>query len=53
MGDLLHRAVVSHTCVEHLNAAVTRHWDLIQFTFEDFRITGYDPDPHIKAEVAV
>ncbi|GGF15657.1 thymidylate synthase [Youhaiella tibetensis] len=23
------------------------------FTFEDFTITGYDPHPHIKAEVAV
>ncbi len=27
--------------------------DLFEFTFEDFMITGYDPHPHIKAEVAV
>jgi thymidylate synthase len=26
---------------------------LEDFTFEDFSITGYDPAPHIKAEVAV
>jgi len=26
---------------------------LEDFTFEDFRITGYDPHPHIKAEVSV
>ena len=26
---------------------------LEDFTFEDFTITGYDPHPHIKAEVAV
>ena len=29
-----------------------RH-DLFAFDFEDFMITGYDPHPHIKAEVAV
>ena len=29
-----------------------RH-DIFEFTFEDFMITGYDPHPHIKAEVAV
>ena len=27
--------------------------DLFGFDFEDFMITGYDPHPHIKAEVAV
>ncbi len=26
---------------------------IFDFTFEDFQITGYDPHPHIKAEVAV
>ena len=26
---------------------------LFDFKFEDFRLTGYDPDPHIKAAVAV
>ena len=29
-----------------------RH-DIFDFAFEDFTISGYDPDPHIKAEVAV
>jgi thymidylate synthase len=33
-----------------LNAAVQ---DLFQFKFEDFALHGYDPHPHIKAEVAV
>lgn len=27
--------------------------DIFDFVFEDFQITGYDPHPHIKAEVAV
>ncbi|GAB4363307.1 MAG: thymidylate synthase [Oricola sp.] len=27
--------------------------DLLDFTFEDFEIAGYEPHPHIKAEVAV
>jgi len=27
--------------------------DIFGFQFEDFQITGYDPLPHIKAEVAV
>src|ERR1700694_3782920 len=27
--------------------------DLFQFRFEDFALHGYDPHPHIKAEVAV
>ena len=33
-----------------LNPAVT---DLFAFQFEDFELSGYDPHPHIKAEVAV
>ncbi len=33
-----------------LNPAVR---DLFAFRFEDFRIEGYDPHPHIKAQVAV
>lgn len=27
--------------------------DIFAFRYEDFTLTGYDPDPHIKAEVAV
>ena len=27
--------------------------DLFSFTFDDIRIDGYDPDPHIKAAVAI
>jgi thymidylate synthase len=34
----------------HLNPAVK---DLFAFRFEDFSLAGYDPHPHIKAEVAV
>jgi thymidylate synthase len=33
-----------------LNPAVT---DLFSFKYEDFTLTGYDPDAHIKAPVAV
>ena len=33
-----------------LNPAVT---DIFRFQFEDFTLVGYDPHPHIKAEVAV
>ena len=33
-----------------INPKVT---DLFAFQFEDFELTGYDPDPHIKAPVAV
>ena len=33
-----------------LNPAVRSIFD---FRFEDFELTGYDPHPHIKAEVAV
>lgn len=27
--------------------------DIFDFTFDDFRLEGYDPHPHIKAQVAV
>jgi thymidylate synthase len=27
--------------------------DLLAFRFEDFRLEGYDPHPHIPAPVAV
>jgi thymidylate synthase len=33
-----------------LNSAVT---DIFAFRYEDFRLGGYDPHPHIKAQVAV
>jgi thymidylate synthase len=33
-----------------LNPEVT---DIFKFRFDDFELTGYDPHPHIKAEVAV
>ena len=36
--------------VMKINPKVT---DLFAFQFEDFELTGYDPDPHIKAPVAV
>ncbi|MCT8972649.1 thymidylate synthase [Microbaculum marinisediminis] len=34
----------------HINPAVT---DIFGFVYEDFALEGYDPHPHIKAEVAV
>jgi thymidylate synthase len=34
----------------HLNQAVT---DIFAFRYEDFTLAGYDPHPHIKAQVAV
>ena len=33
-----------------INPRVTSIFD---FTYEDFELVGYDPHPHIKAEVAV
>lgn len=36
--------------VMEINPAVRSIFD---FQYEDFKLTGYDPDPHIKAEVAV
>ena len=36
--------------VMKINPEVT---DLFAFQFKDFELTGYDPDPHIKAPVAV
>jgi thymidylate synthase len=27
--------------------------DIFAFSYEDFNLVGYDPHPHIKAEVAV
>jgi len=34
----------------HINSGVK---DIFAFRFEDFELTGYDPHPHIKADVAV
>ncbi|MGF1532626.1 MAG: thymidylate synthase [Bernardetiaceae bacterium] len=34
----------------HLNPEID---DLLAFTYEDFTLQGYDPYPHIKAEVAI
>lgn len=34
----------------HVNPAVT---DIFGFVYDDFALEGYDPHPHIKAEVAV
>lgn len=34
----------------HLNPAVK---DIFSFSYDDFTLTGYDPHPHIKAEVSV
>ncbi len=34
----------------HINEAVT---DIFGFVYEDFALQGYDPHPHIKAEVSV
>ena len=34
----------------HINPEVN---DLFGFKFEDFELVGYDPDPHIKAAVAI
>ena len=34
----------------HLNREVS---DLFAFRYEDFKLTGYDPHPHIKAKVAI
>ncbi len=34
----------------HLNTAVT---DIFGFVYEDFALEGYDPHPHIRAEVSV
>src|SRR5207253_932258 len=68
-GDFVHTFGDAHLYVNHLeqarlqlsraprglprmrlNPAVT---DLFAFRYEDFVLEGYDPHPHIKAEVAV
>jgi thymidylate synthase len=68
-GDFIHTFGDAHLYLNHLeqadeqlsrspralphmqiNPAVTSIFD---FRYEDFNLTGYDPHPHIKAEVAV
>ena len=34
----------------HINPDVT---DIFGFKYDDFTLTGYDPLPHIKAQVSV
>ena len=68
-GSFVHTTGDTHLYLNHLEQArlqLTREprplprmilnpdvRDLFGFTFEDFRLEGYDPHPHIKAEVAV
>jgi thymidylate synthase len=68
-GDFVHTFGDAHLYLNHLdqtelqlsrapgplptmtiNPAVT---DLLSFTFDDFKLEGYAPQPHIKAPVAV
>jgi thymidylate synthase len=68
-GDFIHTLGDAHLYLNHLeqarlqlsraprqlprlqlNPAVT---DIFAFRYEDFALTGYDPHPHIKAQVAV
>lgn len=68
-GDFVHTFGDAHLYSNHLEQAdeqLTRSLrqlprltinpdvdDIFAFQFEDFEITGYDPHPHIKAQVAV
>ena len=67
-GEFVHSFGDAHLYVNHLDQArlqLTREprpfptmriapkTDLFAFEFEDFTLEGYDPHPHIKAEVAV
>ena len=68
-GDFVHSLGDTHLYSNHLEQArlqLTRPTrplpvmkinpdvkDILAFRFEDFRLEGYDPHPHIKAEVAV
>ena len=68
-GDFIHTTGDTHLYLNHLDQArlqLTREprplprmvlnpdvRDLFSFRYEDFRLEGYDPHPHIKADVAV
>ena len=68
-GEFVHTTGDTHLYLNHLDQArlqLTRdprplpHMvlnpdvkDLFSFRYEDFQLEGYDPWPHIKAEVAV
>lgn len=68
-GEFIHTLGDTHLYINHLDQArlqlsrpmkplPTMHINpqvksIFDFTFEDFDLVGYDPHPHIKAEVAV
>lgn len=68
-GDFIHTLGDAHIYLNHLeqvNLQLTREprhlprmlinpniYDIFDFRFEDFELTGYDPHPHIKGVVAV
>ena len=68
-GDFVHTLGDAHLYLNHLDQArlqLTREprtlpamrlnpdvKDIFDFQYEDFELDGYDPHPHIKAEVAV
>ena len=69
VGEFIHTLGDAHLYTNHLEQAklqLTRDFrslpqlkmnpaikDIFEFKFEDFSIEGYDPNPHIKAAVAV
>jgi thymidylate synthase len=68
-GDFIHTTGDTHLYLNHLDQArlqLTRQprplptmklnpdvKSLFDFQYEDFELVGYDPHPHIKAEVSV
>ncbi len=68
-GEFIHTTGDTHLYLNHLEQArlqLTREprqlpqmiinpdvKDIFKFTYEDFQLVGYDPHPHIKAEVSV
>jgi thymidylate synthase len=69
LGEFIHTFGDAHLYLNHLEQAdiqlmrtprpLPRMWlnpekkNIFLFNYEDFELTGYDPHPHIKAEVAV